>query len=89
MNASYFVFVAALLAFATGFFVAAIIWSIKLALAPKKSSESSKSMQLIHIFSKHRADHSFLNLPEEKSVDRQIINSVINQELYHYYHGKN
>lgn len=89
MNASYFVFVAALLAFATGFFVAAIIWGIKLALAPKTRTESSKSMQLLHIFSKQQMSNSFLNPLELKGGDKQFIDSVINKELYNYYHGKN
>jgi len=89
MNASYFVLVAALLAFATGFFVAAIIWGIKLALAPKAVRESSKSVHLLHIFSKHDTSKSFSFQPEERKTSQLNIDSVINQELYQYYHGKN
>jgi len=89
MNASYFVLVAALLAFATGFFVAAIIWGIKLALAPKAVRESSKSVHLLHIFSKHEMNHSFHFQADEKKTGQLNISSVINDELYQYYHGKN
>jgi len=89
MNASYFVLVAALLTFATGFFVASIIWSIRWLLAPKEEKASSKSVHLLHIFSKHKLNPEYaISINENKSG--QVNNdSVYNKELYLYYHGKN
>jgi hypothetical protein len=78
MNASYFVLVAALLTFATGFFVASIVWSIKWLLSPKEKWVSSTSVHLLHIFSPcgFGASHN-----SKLTVD------IVNNELYDYNHG--
>jgi hypothetical protein len=90
MNASYFILVAALLAFCTGFFVAAIIWCIKvLLLAPKKLEQSPKSIHLLHIFSRKDFNHIFSTNPESSKSVINNIDSPLNKELYQYYHGKN
>ncbi|MBV5314364.1 MAG: hypothetical protein JZU47_13765 [Prolixibacteraceae bacterium] len=90
MNASYFVLVAALLAFATGFFVAAIIWSIRWFLTPREERVvSSKSVHLLHIFSKNEL-HNTLGVAVGSNKSGLMNNdSVSNMELYRYYHGKN
>lgn len=81
MNASYFVLVAVVLTFATGFFVASIIWSIKWLLSPKEDRLIAvRSIHLLHIFSPHGfgASHN-----DNLSTD------LVNKELFRYYHGKN
>ena len=88
MNASYFVLVAALLTFATGFFVAAIIWGIKLLIAPKDERSPSKSIHLLHIFSTKELNNQFAT-PECGKISSLTYNdSVFNKELYQYHHGK-
>ncbi|MBW8330849.1 MAG: hypothetical protein K0M40_02430 [Prolixibacteraceae bacterium] len=105
MNASYFVLVAAVLTFATGFFVATIIWGIKMLLAPKEERVSSKSVHLLHIFSPHCFGASHNDNYSVDAVNKELFRyyhgnsdsksesvsneSVINKELYNYYHGKN
>lgn len=80
MNASYFVLVAAVLTFATGFFVASIVWGIKWLLIPKEEKVFSTLVHLLHIFSPRGfgASHN-----DNFSTD------PVNKELFRYYHGKN
>jgi len=90
MNASYFVLVAALLAFATGFFVAAIIWGIRWFLTPREERVvSSKSVHLLHIFSKNELNKEFAVSVNGTKTALLNNDSVNNMELYRYYHGKN
>jgi len=89
MNASYFVLVAAFLTFVTGFFVAAIIWGIKLLLAPKSERVSSNSVHLLHILSKHDSNSEFAPKTSGNKSGQMNTDSVNNMELYRYYHGKN
>ncbi len=77
MNANYFVLVAASLTFATGFFVASIVWGIKWVLMSKER-ESSMSVQLLHIFSLRSIGASHNN---------NLTDDQVNKELYHYNHG--
>lgn len=87
MNSSYFVLVAALLSFATGFFVAAIIWAIKWALIPREEKlMSEKSIQFLHIFSRRDYLRSF---SVKRNDQVPSIDELLNKELYQYYHGKN
>lgn len=87
MNSSYFVLVAAFLSFATGFFVAAIIWAIKWALIPgKEKLLSEKSIHFPHIFYRQE----YLQNYSVKKDDRMTpVSEPLNKELYQYYHGKN
>lgn len=89
MNASYFVLVAALLTFATGFFVATIIWGIKLLLTPKSEQVSSNSVNLLHIFSKHDLNNEFAPKASGNKSGQMNIDSVNNNELYQYHYGSN
>jgi hypothetical protein len=90
MNAAYFVLVAALLAFATGFFVATIIWSIRWFLTPREERVvSSKSIHLLHIFSKNDLNKAFAVSVNGNKTGVLNNDSVNNMELYRYYHGKN
>ena len=87
MIASYFVLIAASLTFATGFFVASIIWSIKWLLSPKEVGESTKSVHLLHIFSKQDLNKEFAL--SSHSSELTINESAFNQELYQYHYGRN
>lgn len=105
MNASYFVFVAAVLTFATGFFVASIVWSIKWLLSPKEDWVSSTSVHLLHIFSPRGfgASHNnsltvdlgnkelfgYYHGISARKLDPVSNESVNNKELYQYNHGRN
>jgi hypothetical protein len=86
MNVNYFVLIAALLSFATGFFVAAIIWVIKWFITPREDRVTSNSVHLLHIFSKKELNREFAISSGPISANEE---SVINKELYQYYHGKN
>jgi hypothetical protein len=89
MNASYFVLVAALLTFATGFFVAAIIWVIKWCLMPREErSTSPNSVQLLHIFSQPDTNQASATSSNSKS-GLSTDDSVNNNELYQYHYGTN
>ncbi len=89
MNATYFVLIAALLTFATGFFVASIIWGIKWVLLSRdERSESRKSIHLLHIFSNPWLKKEFVQL-SSGSLNVNYDESVNNKELYQYYHGEN
>lgn len=83
MNANYFVFIAALLSFATGFLVAAIIWIIKWFLLAKEERVTDKSVHLLHIFAKRS------QLSTSVISSTMLNNDSANKELYQYYHGKN
>ena len=87
MIASYFVLIAASLTFATGFFVASIIWSIKWILSPKEVGESTKSVHLLHMFSRQDLNKGFV--APGRSLEGTNNESVFNQELYQYHYGKN
>ena len=87
MNASYFVLVAASLTFATGFFVASIIWSIKWLLSQNEVDKSAKSIHLLHIISRKELNKEFV-APANNSGSANN-ESVFNQELYQYHYGKN
>lgn len=89
MNASYFVLVAAALTFATGFFVATIIWGIKLLLTPKEEKVPSKSVHLLHIFSTKDLNSQFATSPGGNTSNVSSNDTVYNTELYKFYHGKN
>jgi hypothetical protein len=105
MNASYFVLVAAVLTFATGFFVASIVWGIKWLLSPKEDWISSTSVQLLHIFSPRGFGASHNTSFTDDTVNKELFGyyhgksaqkldpvsneSVINKELYQYSHGRN
>lgn len=90
MNATYFVLVSVVLTFATGFFVASIIWGIKWVLiAREEKSDSQKSIHLLHIFSKPLHKREFATQAFAASSNPNFDESVNNKELYQYYHGKN
>ncbi len=80
MNATYFVLISALLAFATGFFVAAIIWIIRWFLTPRDPRTSGPG------FMKKFLKHDLASKDDGKTG---TINDESNKELYQYYHGKN
>jgi len=88
MNASYFVLVAAALTFATGFFVATIIWGIKLILTPKEVKVHSKSVHLLHIFSTKDLNSEFATSAGASKSSLSYSDKVSNRELYQYHHGK-
>ena len=90
MNASYFVLVAAALTFATGFFVASIIWGIKWLLMPSEEKvQSENSVHLLHIFSRNDLNKEFV-MPTQGNKSMPInYESVNNNELYQYHYGKN
>ena len=88
MNASYFVLVAAVLTFATGFFVASIVWSIKWLLSPKEDKLTDiKSIQLLHIFS--IPDMKSFGLDSKYVKRNPMIQDLGNKELYLFNHGRN
>jgi len=88
MNASYFVLVAAVLTFATGFFVASIVWSIKWLLSPKEDRLMAlKSIQLLHIFS--IPDMKSFGLDSKNVKRNPMIQDLGNKELYLFNHGRN
>ncbi len=90
MNATYFVLVSVLLTFATGFFVASIIWGIKWVLLSRdERSESRKSVHLLHIFSKQLSKREFAAQVFSSGLNANLGESANNKELYQYYHGKN
>jgi hypothetical protein len=90
MNATYFVLIAALLTFATGFFVASIIWSIKwLILSREERNESRGSVHLLHILSKRLSNNEFAVSGYGNKSEEIVDESINNRELYQYYHGKN
>lgn len=78
MNASYFVLVTMVLTFATGFFVASIIWIIKLLLTSNDERTFSLSGYLLHIFSSQGFGASYNN---------SLSGDLVNKERYGYYHG--
>jgi len=84
MNVAYFILIVILISFATGFFVAAIIWLIKwsiLAAENKDSLQTNASKHFSKLFqNKYRND-------ENPSLSTN--NDTLNMELYQYYHGKN
>lgn len=91
MNAGYFVLISALLAFATGLFVASIIWILKWLITPKEDKGSlSGTLHLLHVFSKqvHLYDPIFIENKEEVKTKKMIEDSVNNKELYKFHHGK-
>lgn len=91
MNAGYFVLISALLAFATGLFVASIIWILKWLISPKEEKGSiSGTLHLLHVFSKqvHSYDPIFIENKEEVKTKKMIEDSVNNKELYKFHHGK-
>lgn len=89
MNASYFILVAAALTFATGFFVATIIWGIKLLLTPKEEKVPSKSVHLLHIFSTKDLNSQFVTSAGGNHSGLTHNDKVNNTELYKFYHGQN
>lgn len=91
MNAGYFVLISALLAFATGLFVAFIIWILKWLITPKEEKRSlSGTLHLLHVFTKqvHLYDPIFIENREEVKTKKMIEDSVNNKELYKFHHGK-
>ncbi|HET6560222.1 MAG TPA: hypothetical protein VFG54_23035 [Prolixibacteraceae bacterium] len=91
MNAGYFVLISALLAFATGLFVASIIWVLKWLITPKDDKRSlSGTLQLLHVFTKqvHLYNPIFFENKDEVKTQKMIEDSVINKELYKFHHGK-
>ncbi len=87
MNASYFVLTAIVLAFATGLFVASIIWILKWFLMPKENIITSvKSIHFLHIFTAANMKNFGLN-PNE--IPLPVIEDLGNKELYKFNHGQN
>lgn len=84
MNVAYFILTVVLISFATGFFVAAIIWFIKWSIlsGEKKESEQTNFFQL---FKRLFSNKSLENGSHSFSTN----NDSLNFELYQYYHGKN
>ena len=80
MNASYFVLVAASLTFATGFFVATIVWSIKWLLLPKEET-LSRVVHLLHLFSWQTMKGIGVSRNDNSFED------MANKDLYLYFHG--
>jgi len=90
MNATYFVLVAALLTFATGFIVASIIWSIKWLLTPREERvKSSESVHFLHIFLRRDLSRKFALQNYGNKSDLPIDESAVNNELYQYHYGSN
>ncbi len=105
MNVIYFVLVAAVLTFATGFFVASIVWSIKWLLSPKEAWVSSTSVHLLHLFSprgfgaSHNTNltvdllnnelYGYYHGKSARKLDQDSTESVVNNELFKYSHGRN
>lgn len=90
MNATYFVLIAALLTFATGFFVASIIWGIKwFILSREGKTDNEKSVHLLHIFSRKTLRSEYAVQALGQAGNFSYDESAKNKELYQYYHGKN
>ncbi len=84
MSVAYFVLIVTAISFATGFFVAAIIWLIKWSILSGENSESFRtnfSMYLSSLFRNKSAQGDFHSYGSN--------NDSLNKELYQYYHGKN
>lgn len=84
MNATYFVLTVILISFATGFFVAAIIWLIKWTILAGENKESLQT-QVFQLFSGLRQNKSGKNEFPLANTN----NDSLNMELYQFYHGKN
>lgn len=81
MNTSYFVLVSVVLTFATGFFVASIIWSIKWLITSKDNLVTFNTVQMLHLFQKPLRHGFGASHNDSNSVD------FVNKERYRYYHG--
>lgn len=87
MNTIYFLFVSVALTFATGFFVALIIWSTSQLLTPRESRTFSLPVFLAFLQKfKNDPGHGFGMFGENNSP---IAEDSENKELYCYHHGEN
>lgn len=86
MNTTYFVLMSVLLTFATGFFIAAIIWGISWFLSPKEEHPFSEWLSSLFASVSEKAMSGSLF---GQGNDSDLIESECNQELYNYHHGKN
>ncbi len=86
MNTSYFVLMSILLTFATGFFVATIIWGISWFLSPKEERMFAEWFSGIF---RNEANNMRSGEPTAQSKDADVEDSEYNLELYHYHHGEN
>jgi hypothetical protein len=84
MNVAYFILIVILISFATGFFVAAIIWMIKWSILAGENKELLQTNVFQH-FSKLFQNKYQKNEHPPLSTN----NDSLNMELYQYYHGKN
>jgi len=84
MNVAYFILTVILISFATGFFVAAIIWLIKWSILLGENKGSVQT-SVFHFFSGLMQSKS--RKIEFPSVNTN--NDSLNMELYQFYHGKN
>jgi hypothetical protein len=84
MNVAYFILTVVLISFATGLFVAALIWLIKWSILAGENKESIQ-INAFQFFS-GKTRNKFL-----KNEFPSIIanNDSLNRELYQFYHGKN
>ena len=84
MNVAFFILTVVLISFATGLFVAALIWLIKWGILAGENKESFQT-NVIQFFSGKTRNKFLKN--EFPSI---ITNSdTLNRELYQFYHGKN
>jgi hypothetical protein len=84
MSVANFILIVTAISFATGFFVAAIIWLIKWSILSGDKSESYRttiSRYLSGLFQNKSDQNDFLSFGSN--------NDSLNKELYRYYHGKN
>lgn len=81
MSVAYFILVVTAISFATGLFVAFIIWVIKWSIISRENHETSGVLG----FSQFLADLSSVrNKSEQLALSG---NSMVNKELYQFYHG--
>ena len=81
MSVAYFILVVTAISFATGLFVAFIIWVIKWSIISRENHETSG----VKGFSQFLADLSSVrNKSEQLALSG---NSMVNKELYQFYHG--
>jgi hypothetical protein len=87
MSAFSFVALVIVLAFATGFVVAAIIWLISWAISPKK--EKSSISGFMKVYNSYYKPH--LNEARIPVTDKylRVNEETKNKEIYKFYHGKN
>ena len=91
MNAIYFVSVVAILAFATGLFVATIIWGINWVLKPKSNTISMSLENLVHLILNPKLFNEYQKTrrASEPNYQNMTKEDLTNKEIYTFYHGKN